>query len=55
MYEIGDKVVHPNHGAGIIEQIKVQSKEKVYVLRVLVGSMTVQIPAGSVGKSAFAR
>lgn len=50
MYEIGDKVVHPNHGAGIIEQIKVQSKEKVYVLRVLVGSMTVQIPAGSVEK-----
>lgn len=53
MYEIGDKVVHPNHGAGVIEQIKQKSKnskEKVYVIKVLVGSMTVQIPAGSIDK-----
>ena len=55
MYEIGDKVVPQTTARGIIEQIKVQGKEKVYVLGVLVGSMTVQIPRVPLKKSAFAR
>ncbi|MCI9367096.1 MAG: CarD family transcriptional regulator [Oscillospiraceae bacterium] len=48
MYQIGDKVVHPMHGAGVIDSI-VQRKvagqiQEYYLLRLSVGSMTVMIP-----------
>ena len=51
MYQIGDKVVHPMHGAGVIDSIvqrKVAGKlEDYYILKLSVGSMTVMIPTGS--------
>ncbi len=48
VYQIGDKVVHPMHGAGVIDSI-VQRKvagqiQEYYLLRLSVGSMTVMIP-----------
>ena len=51
MYQIGDKVVHPMHGAGVIDSI-VQRKvagrlEDYYLLKLSVGSMTVMIPTGN--------
>lgn len=51
MYQIGDKVVHPMHGAGVIDSIvqrKVAGKlEDYYLLKLSVGSMTVMIPTGN--------
>ena len=51
MYRVGDKVVHPMHGAGVIDSIvqrKVAGKvEDYYLLRLSVGSMTVMIPTGN--------
>ena len=52
MYRVGDKVVHPMHGAGVIDSIvqrKVAGKlEDYYLLRLSVGSMTVMIPTGNI-------
>jgi CarD family transcriptional regulator len=54
MFAAGDRVVHPNHGAGTIEMIEYQARggktEAFYVFRVLVGAMTVLIPADSAEK-----
>ncbi len=48
MYCVGDKVVHPLHGAGIIEEIKemeiVGIKRKYYVVRFAIGNMVTNIP-----------
>ena len=48
MYQIGDKIAHPTHGAGIIESITEQSlggkTQLYYVVRMTVGTMTVMIP-----------
>ena len=48
MYDIGDKVVYPMHGAGIIEAIEqnmiMGEVKKYYVLRIPVGDMKVMIP-----------
>lgn len=48
MYCVGDKVVHPLHGAGIIEEIKemeiVGKKRKYYVVRFAIGNMVTNIP-----------
>ena len=51
MHQIGDKVVHPMHGAGVIDSI-VQKKvagqlQDYYLLKLSVGSMTVMIPTGN--------
>ena len=53
---IGDKVVYPNHGVGIIEQISSRSVgatiEKFYLLNIKASSLKVMVPcqnAGSVG------
>ncbi len=54
MYQVGDKVVHPMHGAGVIDSIvqrKVAGKlEDYYLLKLSVGSMTVMIPTGNTGE-----
>ncbi len=51
MYQIGDKVVHPMHGAGIIDSIvqrKVDGKQQdYYLLRLSGGSMMVMIPTNN--------
>lgn len=53
MYQVGDRVVHPMHGAGIIESI-VQERlggqlGSYYVLRMPSGGLTLKIPTGSCG------
>ncbi|MBE7039283.1 MAG: CarD family transcriptional regulator [Ruminococcaceae bacterium] len=48
MYDIGDKVVYPMHGAGIIESIEKREimgeMKDYYVLRIPVGDMKVMVP-----------
>ncbi|MDO5478314.1 MAG: CarD family transcriptional regulator [Clostridia bacterium] len=48
MYKIGDKVLYPMHGAGVIEGIEerdiVGEKHNYYTMRVPVGDMKVLIP-----------
>ena len=48
MYAVGDKVVHPMHGAGVIEGIReieiVGKKSKYYTVRFAMGSMVTNIP-----------
>src|SRR5215467_2251036 len=47
-FHIGDKVVYPNHGVGIIEQISSrtigQSVEKFYLLKIRASSLKVMVP-----------
>lgn len=47
-FVIGDKVVYPNHGVGIIEQISSRtigtSVEKFYLLRIKSSSLKVMVP-----------
>jgi CarD family transcriptional regulator len=51
-FEIGDKVVYPNHGVGIIEQISSRTMgpevEKCYLLRIKASSLKVMVPFHSV-------
>ncbi len=56
VFHIGDKVVYPNHGVGIIEQISSRTVgaqvEKFYLLKIAASSLKVMIPfhnAGTVG------
>ena len=48
MFLVGDKIVHPMHGAGVIESIKTQKIDgtcrQYYVLKMPVGGMVVMIP-----------
>ena len=48
MYNIGDKIVHPMHGAGIVDEIKEDRINGVtrtyYIMRLPYGGMTVMIP-----------
>ncbi|MBP3362074.1 MAG: CarD family transcriptional regulator [Clostridia bacterium] len=48
MFDIGDKIVYPLHGAGVIESIVEKEilgqKKKYYVMRIHSGNMTVLIP-----------
>ena len=52
MFDIGDKVVYPMHGAGIIEGIEEKEilgeKQSYYILRFPVGDMKVMIPTSNV-------
>lgn len=53
MYQVGDRVVHPMHGAGIIESI-VQERlggqlGSYCVFRMPSGGLTLKIPTGSCG------
>ena len=51
MFQVGDKIVHPMHGAGIIDSI-VQKKvngvvRDYYILKLPVGGMLVMIPTAA--------
>ena len=51
MFQIGDKIVHPMHGAGIVDSI-VQKKvngvvREYYILKLPVGGMLVMIPTAN--------
>jgi CarD family transcriptional regulator len=52
LFNIGDKVVYPMHGAGIIESIEEKEilgeLKKYYVMRIPVGNMKVMIPTDNV-------
>lgn len=48
MYNVGDKIVYPMHGAGVIESIEEREilghKQNYYVMKMPVGDMKVMIP-----------
>jgi len=48
MYHVGDKVVYPMHGAGVIESIEEREvlgkKQMYYIMRMPAGDMTAMIP-----------
>jgi len=48
MFRIGEKVVYPGHGVGVIEGLQARSvsglEHKFYMLRILEGDMTIMIP-----------
>ena len=52
MFNIGDKVVYPMHGAGVIEGIEEKEilgeKRKYYVMKMPIGDMKVMIPVDNV-------
>lgn len=52
MFNIGDKVVYPMHGAGIIESIEEKEvlgeKQKYYIMKLPIGEMKVMIPMNNV-------
>ncbi|MBZ4654578.1 MAG: transcriptional regulator, CarD family [Peptococcaceae bacterium] len=54
MFNIGDKVVYPMHGAGIIESIEEREilgeKRPYYVMRMPIGNMKVMVPMKNVGE-----
>lgn len=48
MFQVGDKIVHPLHGAGVIEEITTRKINGVvrdyYILKLPVGGMLVMVP-----------
>ncbi|SHF09209.1 transcriptional regulator, CarD family [Seinonella peptonophila] len=52
MFNIGDRVVYPMHGAGIIESIEEKEilgeRQKYYVMRMPIGDMKVMVPLNNV-------
>jgi len=53
VFHIGDKVVYPNHGVGVIEQISSRTLgttvEKFFVLKIPASSLKVTVPFANVG------
>lgn len=54
MFKIGDKIVYPNHGAGVIDSIEKKEflgEEKEYfILKMPIGSMDISIPIANIDK-----
>jgi len=52
MFKVGDKVVYPMHGAGVIEAIEEKEilgeYKRYYVMRLPIGEMKVMIPTNNV-------
>ena len=52
MFDVGDKVVYPMHGAGIIESIEEKEilgeKRKYFIMKMPIGEMKVMIPVDNV-------
>lgn len=52
MYNIGDKIVYPMHGAGVIESIEEKeilgNRQSYYVVKIPIGEMKVLIPTKNV-------
>ncbi|WP_027339567.1 CarD family transcriptional regulator [Halonatronum saccharophilum] len=52
MFEIGDKIVYPNHGAGTIVDIEEKEilgeKKQYYIMQLPIGEMKVMIPKDNV-------
>ncbi len=51
-FQVGDKVVYPNHGVGVIEQISSRtigpSVQKFYLLKIKASSLKVEVPFNNV-------
>jgi CarD family transcriptional regulator len=58
-FHIGDKVVYPNHGVGVIEQISSRtigaSVEKFYLLKIKASSLKVMVPFHNVNSVGLRR
>ncbi len=58
-FHIGDKVVYPNHGVAVIEQISSRSIgasiEKFYMLSIKASSLKVMVPCNNVGSVGIRR
>jgi CarD family transcriptional regulator len=58
-FHIGDKVVYPNHGVGVIEQISSRtigaSVEKFYLLKIKSSSLKVMVPFNNVNSVGLRR
>ena len=58
-FHIGDKVVYPNHGVGIIEQISSRAIganiERFYLLNIKASSLKVMVPCQNVGNVGLRR
>ncbi|MGE5736195.1 MAG: CarD family transcriptional regulator, partial [Acidobacteriota bacterium] len=58
-FHIGDKVVYPNHGVGIIEQISSRTigatVEKFYLLKIKASSLKVMVPFHNVNSVGLRR
>ncbi|MEW9597398.1 CarD family transcriptional regulator, partial [Bacillus toyonensis] len=52
MFQIGDNIVYPMHGAGIIEAIEEKEfsgkKQLYYVIKMSISNMQVMIPTGKI-------
>jgi len=52
MFKVGDKVVYPMHGAGVIESIEdrevLGEKRSYYIMRIPIGDMKVMVPMDNV-------
>ena len=52
-FQVGEKVVYPNHGVGTIENISSRAfgaqQERFYLLRLAPSRMTVMVPFSHVG------
>ena len=54
-FKVGEKVVYPAHGVGVIESIQTKTisgtARKFYMLRILDSDMTIMIPPRTLGAS----
>lgn len=52
MFDIGDRIVYPMHGAGVIEEIEeieiLGSKREYFIMKMPIGDMKVMVPVDSV-------
>lgn len=52
MYNIGDKIVYPMHGAGVIESIEEKEilgqRQSYYIMKMPIGDMKVMIPTHNI-------
>lgn len=52
MFEVGDKIVYPMHGAGVIENIEEKEilgeKRSYFIMRMPIGEMKVMVPVDNV-------
>lgn len=57
MFQIGDNIVYPMHGAGIIEAIEEREfsgkKQQYYVIKMSISNMQVMIPTGKILSSSI--
>ena len=58
-FQVGDKVVYPNHGVGIVEQISQRNltgqAEIFYLLRLNASSLRVMVPLSNIGNVGLRR